>query len=51
MVGCVQNDEPLLDSILMHMGSMYTTLGKLEDAMLVYNRSLEILDGLFGMWY
>lgn len=48
MVGCVQNDEPLLDSILMHMGSMYTTLGRLEDAMLVYNRGLEILEGLFG---
>ncbi|KAJ8621710.1 hypothetical protein MRB53_030239 [Persea americana] len=47
MVGCVQNDDPLLDSILMHMGSMYTTLGRLEDAMLVYNCSLEILEGLF----
>ncbi|XP_077226873.1 tetratricopeptide repeat (TPR)-like superfamily protein isoform X1 [Tasmannia lanceolata] len=49
IVDNAQNDEQFLDSILMHMGSMYATLGKFEDAMLVYQRGLEILERLFGI--
>ncbi|XP_068666193.1 uncharacterized protein [Aristolochia californica] len=48
IVSCLHNDDPLLDSVLMHMGSMYTTLGKLENALLVYRRGLEILENIFG---
>ncbi|XP_058075748.1 uncharacterized protein LOC131224230 [Magnolia sinica] len=48
IVGSIENDEPLLDSVLMHMGSMYTTLGKFENAMLAYRRDVEILESLFG---
>ncbi|KAG9447847.1 hypothetical protein H6P81_013975 [Aristolochia fimbriata] len=48
IVGSLHNDNPLLDSILMHMGSMYTTLGKLENALSVYRRGLEILEDIFG---
>lgn len=48
LVQSVHDDDPLLDSVLMHMGSMYTTLGKFENGMLVYGRGLEILEGLFG---
>lgn len=42
---------PLMDSILMHMGSMYTDLGKFEDALLVYGRGLRILEGELGKLY
>ncbi|OVA08244.1 Tetratricopeptide repeat-containing domain [Macleaya cordata] len=48
IVGNLKNEEPLLDSVLMHMGSMYANLGKFEEAMLVYARGLEILESLFG---
>ncbi|KAI3893681.1 hypothetical protein MKX03_032097 [Papaver bracteatum] len=48
IVVTLKNEEPLLDSVLMHMGSMYTNLGKFEEAMLVYRRGLAILEGLFG---
>lgn len=40
--------KPILDSILMHMGSMYMTLGKFEDAMHVYERGLNILEKEVG---
>ncbi|KAI3866818.1 hypothetical protein MKW92_050403 [Papaver armeniacum] len=48
IVVTLKNEEPLLDSVLMHMGSMYTNLGKFEEAMLVFRRGLTILEGLFG---
>ncbi|KAI3987958.1 hypothetical protein MKX01_021072 [Papaver californicum] len=48
IVVTLKNEEPLLDSVLMHMGSMYTNLEKFEEAMLVYRRGLAILEGLFG---
>ncbi|KAI3990737.1 hypothetical protein MKX01_023037, partial [Papaver californicum] len=48
IVVTLKNEEPLLDSVLMHMGSMYTNLEKFEEAMLVYQRGLAILEGLFG---
>ncbi|KAF6146013.1 hypothetical protein GIB67_033372 [Kingdonia uniflora] len=48
IVGNVKNDEPFLDSVLMHMGSMYTNFGKFEEAMRSYQRGLEILERLFG---
>lgn len=42
------DDEPLLDSVLSHMGSMYTTLGKFESSMHVYKRALGIIQGKYG---
>ncbi|KAK1301782.1 hypothetical protein QJS10_CPB12g00815 [Acorus calamus] len=48
IVGGIHNDTPLLGSVLLHMGSMYASLGKFEDAMLLYGRGIEILERLFG---
>ncbi|XP_042503332.1 nephrocystin-3 isoform X2 [Macadamia integrifolia] len=48
IVSSMKNGEPLLDSVLMHMGSMYAALGKFEDALSAYRRGLEILEIIFG---
>jgi tetratricopeptide (TPR) repeat protein len=40
--------QPLLDSVLEHMGSMYTSLGKPEEALPYYQRSLKIQEELHG---
>ncbi len=40
--------QPLLDSVLEHMGSMYTFLGKPEEALPNYQRSLKIQEELHG---
>ncbi|XP_008783154.3 uncharacterized protein LOC103702485 isoform X2 [Phoenix dactylifera] len=48
IVGALHDGYPLVDSILIHMGSMFTTLGKFEDAILVYQRGLKILEREFG---
>ncbi|CAO2838599.1 unnamed protein product [Amaranthus hypochondriacus] len=38
----------LLDSVLIHMGSMYSSLGKSEKSFLMYQRALKILENLHG---
>lgn len=48
ITSCVEDDQPLLDSILVHMGSMSLTIGKFDDASLVYDRCLKILEKEFG---
>lgn len=48
IVDGVKDDEPLLDSVLMHMGSVYSTMGKFEKSMLLYRRALEILEKTYG---
>ncbi len=40
--------QPLLNSVLEHMGSMYTSLGKPEEALPHYQRSLKIQEELYG---
>lgn len=40
--------QPLGDSILEHMGSMYTALGKPEEGLPLYLKSLEIQEELLG---
>ncbi|KAJ9546142.1 hypothetical protein OSB04_025849 [Centaurea solstitialis] len=40
----LRDDEPLLDSILTHMGSMHSALGRFENSMLSYKRALEITE-------
>ncbi|KAL1824023.1 hypothetical protein ACET3Z_010801 [Daucus carota] len=42
------DDEPLLDSVLTHMGSMYTTLGKFDNSMHMYRRALGIIEAKYG---
>ncbi|KAL2921804.1 Nephrocystin-3 [Bienertia sinuspersici] len=49
IVDCLNDDELLLDSILIHMGSMYSSLGKSEKSTLMYQRGLKILESLHGM--
>ncbi|WOL00932.1 hypothetical protein Cni_G09645 [Canna indica] len=49
IVGALHDDPPLLDSILMHMGSMFTTLGKFEEAISLYSRGLKIIEREFAI--
>ncbi|OMO87928.1 hypothetical protein CCACVL1_08658 [Corchorus capsularis] len=44
----LKDDEPLLDSILVHMGSMYTALGEFKKSMLVNQRVTGILENRHG---
>ncbi|XP_020088876.1 nephrocystin-3 isoform X1 [Ananas comosus] len=48
IVSMLNDDVPLVDSILVHMGSMFTALCKFEDALHAYERSLKILEVYFG---
>uniref|UniRef100_A0A2P2J5C7 MalT-like TPR region domain-containing protein n=3 Tax=Rhizophora mucronata TaxID=61149 RepID=A0A2P2J5C7_RHIMU len=48
VVNGLRDDEHLLDSVLMHMGSMYATLGKYEKSLLVYQRAVAILESRHG---
>ncbi|XVF53372.1 hypothetical protein PTKIN_Ptkin05aG0094100 [Pterospermum kingtungense] len=43
-----KDDEPLLDSILVHMGSMYSSLGEFEKSLLVNQRVTDILENTHG---
>ncbi|KAL7585515.1 hypothetical protein Lser_V15G43634 [Lactuca serriola] len=45
----LSDDEPLLDSILTHMGSMNSALGRFENSMLLYKRALTILEKNHGI--
>ncbi|PRQ60462.1 putative tetratricopeptide-like helical domain-containing protein [Rosa chinensis] len=48
IVGSLKDDEPLLDSVLVHMGSMYSTLAKFEKSMLVYRRAIDNMENMYG---
>ncbi|KAI8005375.1 hypothetical protein LOK49_LG08G00294 [Camellia lanceoleosa] len=48
VVDGLKDDELLLGPVLTRMGSMYSALGKLEDSMLAYRRSLQILEREYG---
>ncbi|KAJ0101007.1 hypothetical protein Patl1_05194 [Pistacia atlantica] len=50
VVDSLKNEEPLLDGILIHMGSMYSMLGKFEKSMLVYRRVISILENRYGKY-
>lgn len=50
VVDCLKNEEPLLDGILVHMGSMYSRLGKFEKSILVYRRVISILENIYGKY-
>ncbi|OMO93594.1 hypothetical protein COLO4_16792 [Corchorus olitorius] len=44
----LKDDEPLLDSILVHMGGMYTALGEFEKSMHAHQRATGILENRHG---
>lgn len=48
IVDSLKDDEPLLDAILLHMGSMYSTLENHEKSMLVYQRVINVLESRYG---
>lgn len=44
----LKDGEPLLDSILMHMASVYSALGKFEESVLMYRRVTNNLERIYG---
>ncbi|PKA54400.1 hypothetical protein AXF42_Ash000233 [Apostasia shenzhenica] len=48
IVSALKDEQTLLDSILVHMGSMYLTMRKFEDAAITYDRCLKIIEKEFG---
>lgn len=48
VVDSLKDDAPHLDSILMHMGSMYATLNKFEEALDTYQRAVYIVEKTYG---
>ncbi|XP_034202268.1 nephrocystin-3 isoform X4 [Prunus dulcis] len=48
VVDSLKDDEPLLDSVLVHMGSMYSTLGKFEKSMSAYRRAIGNMEHIYG---
>ncbi|KAF2317343.1 hypothetical protein GH714_020490 [Hevea brasiliensis] len=48
VVESLKDDGPLLDSVLIHMGSMYSALGKFENSMVVYKRVIGFLESKYG---
>ncbi|KAH0978755.1 hypothetical protein GBA52_005932 [Prunus armeniaca] len=48
VVDSLKDDEPLLDSVLVHMGSMYSTLGKFEKSMSAYRRAIGNMENIYG---
>ncbi|ESQ43200.1 hypothetical protein EUTSA_v10013148mg [Eutrema salsugineum] len=48
IVDKLKDTEPLLDSVLMHVGSMYSALGMFENAVLAHQRAVSILEIRFG---
>lgn len=50
VVDALKDDAPCLDSILMHMGSMYSTLGKFDKSLDTYHRAINIMKRTYGEW-
>ncbi|XP_054820986.1 protein KINESIN LIGHT CHAIN-RELATED 2 isoform X1 [Prosopis cineraria] len=48
VVDTLKDDAPCLDSILMHMGSMYSTLGNFEKSLDTYHRAIYIMERTYG---
>ncbi|KAK3034727.1 hypothetical protein RJ639_032680 [Escallonia herrerae] len=48
VVDGLTDDEPILDSVLMHMGSMHSALAKFEQSILLYRRALAIIEREYG---
>ncbi|EOA15122.1 hypothetical protein CARUB_v10028497mg [Capsella rubella] len=48
IVDNLEDSEPLLDSVLMHAGSMYSAIGRFENAILANQRAVRILENRYG---
>ncbi|KAG6650458.1 hypothetical protein I3843_06G040300 [Carya illinoinensis] len=48
VVDSLKDNEPLLDVVLVHMGSLFSALGKFDRSLLVYQRSIDILENRYG---
>ncbi|KAK9755843.1 hypothetical protein RND81_01G054700 [Saponaria officinalis] len=48
IVDSLDDDEMLLDSILVHMGSMYSAIENSQKSIFVYERALKIMDNVYG---
>ncbi|XP_023522529.1 uncharacterized protein LOC111786515, partial [Cucurbita pepo subsp. pepo] len=48
IVDSLKDSEPFLDSVLLHMGSMYSTLKKLEKSVSAYKRAIDIIEKKSG---
>lgn len=48
VVDSLKDDEPLLDPVLVHMGSMYSTLGKFKKSVPMYQRAIDIMENKHG---
>jgi len=48
VVDNLKDDAPRLDSILIHMGSMYATLNMFEKSLDTYQRAVYIMEGTYG---
>lgn len=44
VVDSLKDDEPLLDPVLVHMGGMYSSLGKFKKSILMYQRAIDIME-------
>ncbi|KAF4380368.1 hypothetical protein F8388_024661 [Cannabis sativa] len=48
VVDNLKDDELLLDPVLVHMGSMYSTLGKFDKSVSMYQRAINIMEKKYG---
>ncbi|KAL8153104.1 hypothetical protein V2J09_010864 [Rumex salicifolius] len=48
LVDGLEDSQLMLDSILVHMGSMYSALGKFEMSSIMYQRAISILEHSYG---
>jgi len=49
IVDRLDDGEAVLPSILVHMGSMYSSLRKFEKSIIMYERALKILENSYGI--
>lgn len=48
VVDSLEDGETILDSVLVHMGSMYSSLRKFEKSIIMYERAVRILENFYG---
>ncbi|XP_074291724.1 uncharacterized protein LOC141618516 [Silene latifolia] len=48
IIDSLDDDEMILDSVLIHMGSMYSAIGNFRKSISMYERALKIVDNVYG---
>ncbi|KAH9621521.1 hypothetical protein KSS87_019334 [Heliosperma pusillum] len=48
IIDSLDDDEMILDSVLVHMGSMYSAIGNFRKSISMYERALKIVDNVYG---